>query len=541
MENQDKIKRYVTRSATAFKLDEYYAPDQTEKKSELSDKIGLPGQYPFTRGIYSDMYRSHPWVIRIYTGFGLPEDANARFKKLIELGAEGISVALDLPSQIGIDSDHPLAEGEVGRVGVAIDSLRDMELLFDGIAIDQLRQIGMLANSIGPIGLALFMAMIEKRGLPLESVVVELQNDIMKEVVARGTQIFPLRPSIRIATDVVRYCAEKKLYHWRPMNVCGAHMSMAGTSWELAFAFEDAIVYFNDLIGKGVKIDEFAKMIVLFISIFANGIDLFEDIAKVRAARRIWANLMKERFGSQNLESQAVRIFSFVIGGATAQQPMNNIARIALGAQGAILAGVQFLHTASWDQGLTIPSEEAVEVAIRTQQILRHECPTIVEVADPLGGSYLLENLTDRIEKDVLAKMEIIEKMGGAITAIEKGFYQQKMAEGASCVQKEIWGGTRGVVGVNLFRRKDDKIPLGRFKIPPETERRQIEALRKLRKERNSKRVKETLKRVRSAAESEGNLVPPILEAVKEYATIGEICDQLREVFGEYSEAPVYF
>jgi methylmalonyl-CoA mutase N-terminal domain/subunit len=363
----------------------------------------------------------------------------------------------------------------------------------------------------------------------------------MKEVVARGTQIFPLRPSIRIATDVVRYCAEKKLYHWRPMNVCGAHMSMAGTSWELAFAFEDAIVYFNDLIGKGVKIDEFAKMIVLFISIFANGIDLFEDIAKVRAARRIWANLMKERFGSQNLESQAVRIFSFVIGGATAQQPMNNIARIALGAQGAILAGVQFLHTASWDQGLTIPSEEAVEVAIRTQQILRHECPTIVEVADPLGGSYLLENLTDRIEKDVLAKMEIIEKMGGAITAIEKGFYQQKMAEGASYVQKEIWAGARGVVGVNLLRRKDDKIPLGRFKIAPETERRQIEALKKLRQERNSNKVKETLKRVRSTAESEENLVPPILEAVREYATIGEICDQLREVFGEYSEGAVYF
>ena len=541
MENQDKGKKYVTRSATAYTLDKCYAPDPTDNNSKLSDKVGLPGQYPYTRGIYPDMYRSHPWVIRIYTGFGIPEDANVRFKKLIELGTEGISVALDLPSQIGIDSDHPLAEGEVGRVGVAIDSLRDMELLFDGIAIDQMRQIGMLANSIGPIGLALFIAMIEKRGLPLESVVVELQNDIMKEVVARGTQIFPLRPSIRIATDVVRYCAEKKLYHWRPMNVCGAHMSMAGTSWELAFAFEDAITYFNDLIGKGLKIDEFAKLIVLFISIFANGIDLFEDVAKVRAARRIWANLMKEKFGSQDLESQAVRIFSFVIGGATAQQPMNNIARIALGAQGAILAGVQFLHTASSDQGLTIPSEEAVEVAIRTQQILRHECPTITEVADPLGGSYFLEDLTDRIEKDVLAKMEIIEKMGGAVTAIERGFYQQKMAEGASYVQKEIWAGARGVVGVNLLRRKDDKIPLGRFKIAPETERRQIEALKKLRQERNSNKVKETLKRVRSTAESEENLVPPILEAVREYATIGEICDQLREVFGEYSEGAVYF
>jgi methylmalonyl-CoA mutase N-terminal domain/subunit len=541
MEVQKEEKKYFTRSVAAYEVNEFYAPDSLEShEAAQSKRLGLPGQYPYTRGIAPDLYRKNPWVVRIYAGFGVPEAANIRFKQLIELGAEGISVALDLPSQIGLDSDHPLAEGEVGRVGVAIDSLRDMELLFEGIAIDQMRQIGMLANSIGPIGLALFIAMIEKRGFPLESVVVELQNDVLKEFIVRGTQIFPLLPSIRVATDVVRYCAEKKLYHWRPMNVCGAHMSAAGTSWEMAFAFENAKVYFNDLIDKGMKIDEFARLLVLFLNIDSGGIDLFESVAKARAARRIWATLLKEQYGSQDEASQAVRLFAFIIAGATAQQPINNISRIALGAQAAVLAGVQFLHTACWDEGLTIPSEEAVKVAIRTQQILRHETGSVTAVADPLGGSYFLEDLTDRVEKEVLSKMKVIEDMGGAIKAVEKGFYQKQIGEGSARVQKEIWNGTRGVVGVNLYREKEDKIPLGKFKIDPETERQKIEALKKLRKGRNNVKLKETLQRVRAAAESDENLVPPILAAVKEYATIGEICDKLREVFGEYSEGAVY-
>jgi len=541
MENQSEPKKYTTRSVAAFEVKEFYGPGDLEKREkELAGRLGLPGQFPYTRGMAPDLYRENPWVIRIYAGFGVPEAANARYKRLIELGAEGISVALDLPSQIGIDSDHPLAEGEVGRVGVAIDSLRDMEILFEGIAIDRLRQMGMLANSIGPIGLALFLGMIEKRGIPLESVVVELQNDVLKEFIVRGTQIFPLRPSIRVATDVVRYCAERKLYHWRPMNVCGAHMNASGTSWEMAFAFENAIVYFDDLIKKGMRVDDAAKLLVLFLNIDCGGIDLFESLAKARAARRIWAKLLREKYGSQDDAAQAVRLFAFIIAGATAQQPINNISRIALGAQAAVLAGVQFLHTACWDEGLTIPSEEAVQVAIRTQQILRHETGSLTAVTDPAGGSYFLEDLTDRVEKEVLAKMKAVENMGGAIQAIEKGFYQKQIAEGAGRVQKDIWNGSRGVVGVNIAREQGAKIPLGKFKIDPETERKKIEDLGRLRRDRAQAKVKETLRRVRAAAESGENLVPAILAAVKEYATIGEICDQLREVFGEYSEGAVY-
>jgi len=541
MEIQSEPKQFTTRSVAAFEVKEFYAPEDLERREkELADRLGLPGQYPYTRGMAPDLYRKSPWVIRIYAGFGVPEAANARYKRLIELGAEGISVALDLPSQIGIDSDHPLAEGEVGRVGVAIDSLRDMEILFDGIDVCRLRQMGMLANSIGPIGLSFFLGMIEKRGLPPESVVVELQNDVLKEFIVRGTQIFPLLPSIRIATDVVRYCAEMNLYHWRPMNVCGAHMSASGPSWEMAFAFQNAVVYFDDLIRKGTKVDDAAKLLVLFLNIDSGGIDLFESLAKARAARRIWAKLLKEKYGSEDAASQAVRLFAFIIAGATAQQPINNISRIALGAQAAVLAGVQFLHTACWDEGLTIPSEEAVQVAIRTQQILLHETGSMTVVTDPMGGSYFLEDLTDRVEKEVRAKIKVIENMGGAIKAIEKGFYQKQIAEGAGRVQKEIWNGSRGVVAVNIARQKDAKIPLGKFKIDPETERKKIEDLKKLRRDRNQAKVKETLRTVRAAAESDENLVPPILAAVKEYATLGEICDQLREVFGEYSEGAVY-
>jgi len=538
----DKLEKYHTRSVSAFEVNEFYTlPDDLDQyQQKITNKLGLPGQYPFTRGIYQDMYRNHPWIIRMYTGFGMPTDANKRFKKLIALGAEGISVALDLPSQIGIDSDHSLAEGEVGRVGVAINSLRDMEELFDGIDIHKLKQIGMLGNSIGPIALSLFMALIEKRGLPFDSVVVELQNDILKEVVSRGTQIFPLNPSINVATDVVRYCAENELYHWRPMNICSAHMNAAGTSWEMAFAFENAKTYIENLLSKGYGIDSFARLLVLFVGFNGAGIDMFENVAKARSARRIWAKLVKEKFDAKDQRSMAVRLFTFIIAGATAQQPINNIARIALGAQAAILAGVQFLHTSCWDEGLTIPSEEAVEVAIRTQQILRHESGSVVATTDPLGGSYFLEDLTDRIEADVWEKMETIEKMGGAVSAIEKGFYQQKIAEGAYKVQQEIWSGERGVVGVNLYRHEDEKIPLGKFKIDPETERKKIEGLQRLRRERNNAKVKEALSRVRSAAEDGENLVPSVLVAVKQYATIGEICDKLKEVFGEYTEGAQY-
>jgi methylmalonyl-CoA mutase, N-terminal domain len=533
---------YRTRSVDAFPLREYYSvPGKyVEYQKDLLRKLGNPGEFPFTRGIYSEMYRTYPWVTRFYSGYGLPEDSNKRFKKLIDLGVEGISVALDLPSQIGLDSDHTMAEGEVGKVGVAIDSLEDLEILFDGIAIEKLKQIGMLGNSFGAVALGMFIALIEKRGLSLDDVVVELQNDVLKEYFTRGTQIFPLRPSIRVATDVIRYCSEKNLSDWHAMNICGYHASAAGPSWELAFVFEDAKVYINDLLNKGLNIDDFAHLFMLFLSISDLGIDMFEEVAKARAARRIWAKILKEEYDAKNKESLAIRIMAFVRGGATAQQPLNNITRIAVGTQNAILAGINYLHTACWDEGLSIPSEEAVEIAVRTQQILRHESGSVVATADPLGGSYLLEELTNRLEENVFENMKTIQEQGGAIDAIEKGFYQQKIYDGATKFQKEIGNGDRKIVGVNIFK-KQEVIPLSKFKLNPETEEKKKKGLDRLKKTRNNKKVNLILDKIKEVAKSEKNLVPIISEAAREYATIGEICDALKEVYGEYSEGAIYF
>jgi methylmalonyl-CoA mutase N-terminal domain/subunit len=398
----------------------------------------------------------------------------------------------------------------------------------------------MLGNSIGPIALAFFLALAERKGLKETQWRISLQNDVLKEYAIRGTHIFPMAPAVRVATDVVKYCAEKKLLHFKPMAVCGAHMGGAGTGWEIAFAMSDAIVYLDHIVSSGMNIDEFAPLLRLFLSVGSATLDLFEEVAKARAARRIWAKMIKERYGAKNQDSMRVQQMSFIIAGATAQQPINNIARIALGARAAVLAGVETMHTACWDEGLTLPSEEAVQVAIRTQQILRHESGSVVATADPMGGSYFLEDLTGRIEEDAWAKMKAIENAGGAMAAIQNGFYQQQISAGVYKVQREIWNGTRGQVGVNLYRQKDGKNPLGKFKIDPDTERKKIEGLRKLRRERSNPRVKEALRKVQSAAEGMENLVPPILGAVKEYATIQEICEEMKAVFGEYSEGTVY-
>ena len=533
--------RYITRSLAAFEVNPVYTWEDLEKRGfDYAKDVGDPGEHPFTRGVRRAMYRESSWVINLYSGYGLPEDSSERFKRLLSFGVEGISMAVDLPTQIGIDSDHPLASGEVGRVGVAIDSLADMETLFREIDISKLAHVGMLGNSIGPFSLAVFLALAEKKGLTTNQWRINLQNDVLKEFATRGTQIFPIQPSVRVSTDVVKYCAQEGLSHFIAMNVCGAHMNPPGASWEMAFAMTDAITYIDDIIASGMGIDEFAHLLTSFLSIGSATIDLFEEVAKARAFRRIWAKLLKERYNAQSDTSLKVRQIAFIIAGATAQQPMNNVARIALGIQAAILSGVASIHSACWDEGLTIPSEDAVEVAIRTQQILRHETGSVTATADPLGGSYFLEDLTDRIEADVWEKMGVIENMGGAIAAIEKGFYQQKIAEGAYKIQQETWNGTRGVVGVNVYRHKDERIPLGKFKIDPTTEKKKIAGLKKLRRGRNNVKVKEALREVRTAAESGENLVPSTLAAVREYATIGEICDQLREVYGEYTEGAQY-
>lgn len=534
-------KKYFTRSASAYEVNEFYTPEDLAKNKFVYNKnLGDPGQFPYTRGAFLDLYRPGPWGTNIYSGYGLPEHSNIRYRKLLELGASGISMAVHLPTQVGIDSDHELSEGEVGRCGIAVDSLRDFEIAFRDIDITKLTSIGMLGNSIGPIALAFFIALAEKRGLEPNQIRITLQNDVIKEYATRGTHIFPIKPAIRIAADVVEYCADKNLTSCRPLSVCGAHMNAAGPSWELAFAMCDMMVYVDHILAKGLNIDDFAEYLRLFISLGGSSIDMFEEVAKARASRRIWARIMKERYGAERKESMTVGLHAFIIAGATAQQPINNIARIALGTHAAVMAGCDSIHTACWDEALTLPSEEAIQTAIRTQQILRYETGSEVAVTDPLGGSYFLEDLTDRIEAEVLKNIQTIENMGGGVEAVSKGFYGQQIQAGSYKVQSEIWNGMRGVVGVNIFRKEGDKNPVGKFLINKDTEKKKIAGLKALRKERNNAKVKAALKRVREAAEGDENLVEPCLVAVREYATIGEICDELRAVFGEYSEGLVY-
>jgi methylmalonyl-CoA mutase N-terminal domain/subunit len=532
---------YCCSSAAAYEVKEYYSwNDLKNKKFQYDEKLGDPGQFPFTRSPFPEMYRKRPWIISHHSGHGLPDDCNPAYKRLIQYGAEAISMAVHLPMQVGLDSDHPLSEGEVGRVGVAIDSLRDLEILFEGIEIDKLRQVGMLGNSIGPIALAFFLALAEKKGLEERQWCISLQNDVLREYASRGTHIFPMASAVRIAADAVKYCAQKKLLHFKPLAVCGAHMAEAGAGWEIAFAMSDALAYLDHMVSSGMRIDEVAPLVRLFLSVGSATLDLFEEVAKARAARRLWARLMKERYGARDQDSMRVQLVSFITPGAKARQPIDNIARIALGARAAVLAGVETMHTACWDEGFTPPPEEAIQVAVRTQQILRHESGSLVATADPMGGAYFLEDLTDRIEEDARAKMRAIEKQGGAIDAIRKGFYREQISAGAHRVQSETWNEKREQGGENLFRRADEKSLLGRFKIDPAAEKKQIEELKKLRRERHNRRVRETLQKVRLAAENSENLVPPILEAVKEYATVQEICDEMRAVFGKYPEKPIH-
>jgi methylmalonyl-CoA mutase N-terminal domain/subunit len=534
-------KKYYTKSASAYAVKEFYTPEDLAKSNNQYVKdLGDPGKFPYTRGVRPDLYRRRPWSIEIYSGYGIPQDSNLRYKRLLELGAEGIYMAVHLPTQVGIDSDHELSKGEVGRCGIAVDSLRDIETAFQDIDITKLHCIGMLGNSIGPVALAFFIALAEKRGFHPNQLKITLQNDVIKEYATRGTHIFPINPAVRLAADVVEYCAEKKLTNIRPMYICGAHMRSAGTSWELAFAMCDMMAYVDHILAGGLKIDDFAHFLRLFTSVASGSIDMFEEVAKARAVRRIWAKVMKERYGAEKTESMAVDLMAFIIAGATAQQPINNIARIALGAHVAIMAGVDALHTACWDEALTLPSDEAIQTAIRTQQILRYETGSEVAVTDPLGGSYFLEDLTDRIETEVWKNIQTIENMGGALEAVSKGFYSQQIQAGSYKIQTEVWNGTRGIVGVNLFRKEGEKNPIGTFKIGDATEKKKIAGLKALRKERNNVKLKEALKRVREAAEGGENLVEPCLAAVREYGTIGEVCDELRAVFGEYTEGLVY-
>jgi methylmalonyl-CoA mutase N-terminal domain/subunit len=522
----------VLRTLSGYAVPNFYTSEDLEN-FDADAALGRPGEYPFTRGITKDMYREKYWVMSQYAGFGTARESNERFKYLIAKGGSGVGIALDLPTQLGMDSDHPQAQGEVGRTGVAIDSLRDIEIMLDGIPLEKVGIIRTTANAIGPIACAWLVALGEKRGCPPTTFSVRLQNDVLKEFVARGTHIFPPGPSVKLCIDALEYCA-RHVPNWLPLTACGSHMRQAGgkVKHELGFAIANAIAYSDEAIRRGLKIEDFAPTLTFHFLIHK---DFFEEIAKYRAARRIWAKLVKTRYHSDHAESQKMHISAYTAGVTlTAQQPLNNVTRVTLQALAAVLGGVQYLATSSYDEALSLPAEEAVTIALRTQQIIAHESG-VASIADPLGGSYFLEQLTDAIEKDVWDVLDAVEKKGGAVQAIQDGYYQQELMESAWEQQREIDSGEQVVVGVNRYET-DEEIEMPSFLINPAVEKEQLENLAQLKRERDGQAVLRGLEAVRLAGKKDENLVPALVEAVKAYATIGEICDVLRELYGEYKE-----
>jgi methylmalonyl-CoA mutase N-terminal domain/subunit len=512
-------------------IERVYTPQDLNRTGfDYEEDLNFPGRYPFTRGVTPTMYRGDPWIIRAYSGFGEPEVCNERYKKLIELGADEIVMAADLPTQVGYDSDHLMAKGEVGKVGVAIDTLRDMEILFEGIPLNKLKRVSMLGNSFSPIALSLFIALGEKQGLKPSDFVVDLQNDILKEYVARGTYIFPIRPSVRVTTDTIGYCA-RHARHWYPSTLCANHINAAGagSTKAAAFAFANGICYMEDLLGKGYRIDEIAPLFSMFLD---ERSDFFVAICLFRAMRKVWAKVMREKMKARDPASMTLKITAYSHGRETMLEPENNVVRITLAALAYVLGGVQFLYNASYDEVLGTPKEEAAKIAVRTQQILAHEMG-ITHTVDPLGGSYFIETLTSQIENQILEELEKVEAMGGAIAAIENGYYFSVISEGAIRRQREFDRGEKVAVGVNKFRTETN-IPLGAFRIDPAIEQKQVERLAQVKRERNNRKAREALEYVKDVAQGDGNLVPPVLEAVRAYASVGEICDVLRQVFGEY-------
>ena len=493
-------------------------------------EVGLPGEYPFTRGIQPTMYRGKFWTMRQYAGFATAEDTNRRYRFLLEQGQTGLSVAFDLPTQIGYDSDHPLAQGEVGKVGVAIDSLKDMEILFDQIPLYKV-STSMTINAPAALLLAMYIAVAEKQGVSSKDLRGTIQNDILKEYSARGTYIFPPKPSMRIITDIFSFCS-REVPQWNTISISGYHIREAGSTavQEVAFTLADGIAYVEAAINAGLDVDDFAPRLSFF---FNAHLDFLEEIAKFRAARKLWARIMRERFKAKDPRSMMVRFHTQTAGCTlTAQQPMNNIARVAFQALSAVLGGTQSLHTNSMDEAFCLPSEEAVQVALRTQQLIAHESG-VTDTIDPLGGSYYIEKLTQEIVERAQEYIDRIDELGGAASAIEKGFIQREIQDSAYRYQREIEKGERVVVGVNRFQVEEESLK-ELLRVDPSVRLSQVERLKRLRSERDNGMVKGILGELRKAAEGNDNLMPLILDAVKAYATLGEICDALRGVFGEY-------
>jgi methylmalonyl-CoA mutase N-terminal domain/subunit len=499
---------------------------------DYCNELGFPGEPPFTRGVQPTMYRGRFWTMRQYAGFATPEETNKRYKYLLEHGQTGLSVAFDLPTQIGYDSDHPLSDGEVGKVGVAIDTLKDMEILFEGIPLDKV-STSMTINATAAILLTMYLAVAEKQGVKSEILQGTIQNDILKEYAARGTYIYPPPESMRIVTDIFAFCKDR-VPRWNTISISGYHMREAGCTavQEVAFTLADGIAYVEAAIRAGLDVDSFASRLAFF---FCCHNTFIEEVAKFRAARRLWAKIMRDRFKAKKDESCMLRFHTQTAGcSLTAQQPDNNVVRVAFQALAAVLGGTQSLHTNSRDEAYALPTEDSVRIALRTQQLIAYESG-VADMIDPLGGSYVVEALTDEIENRSKEYIEKIEAMGGAVKAIESGYIQGEIGESAYQYQKEIEAKKRIIVGLNQFQVEEEPLR-DILRIKPEVERYQKEKLARVKKERNNTRVKETLADLKRTAQRTANLVPPILEAVRVYATLGEVSDTLREVFGEYRE-----
>ncbi len=526
MERREKFQ-----TSSGIELREEFNPENTEINYET--EIGAAGEFPYTRGVRKNMYRGRFWTMRQYAGFATAEESNERYKYLLSQGTTGLSVAFDLPTQIGLDSDDSLAAGEVGKVGVAIDSLEDMLTLFGGIPLDQV-STSMTINATASTLLCLYLAVAKKQNVAFDKVNGTIQNDILKEYIARGTYIFPPKPSMRLITDTFAFCADN-VPNWNTISISGYHIREAGSTaaQEIAFTLADGIAYVDAAISVGLKVDDFAPRLSFFFNSHNN---LLEEIAKFRAARRLWAKTMKERFGAKNAKSMMLRFHTQTAGSTlTAQQPEVNIVRTTIQALAAVLGGTQSLHTNSMDEALSLPTEQAARIALRTQQVIAYESG-VADTVDPFAGSYAIEELTNQLEKKAVEYIEKIDAMGGMLKAIENGYPQREIQEAAYEYQRAVEKQTEIVVGVNKFQTEEtETIPI--MKVDEKIERGQIERLKALRQKRDSEKAENSLLKIEQAAKTDENLLPHILNAVENYVTVGEISNKLRNVWGEYREA----
>src|SRR6266404_1813267 len=532
--NKTPERKPVFKTISGLPVERLYT-EENLRGDDAAEHPGFPGEFPFTRGIYPTMYRSRLWTMRQYAGFGTASESNQRYRYLLSRGQSGLSVAFDLPTQIGMDSDHALALGEVGKVGVAIDSLEDMERLFEGIPLEKV-STSMTINATAAILLALYVAVAKKQRAKLARLSGTVQNDILKEYIARGTYIYPVRPAMRIVTDIFAWC-RKELPKWNTISISGYHIREAGSTavQEVAFTLGDAIAYVQAALDAGLDIDDFAPQLSFFFNAHN---DLLEEIAKYRAARRLWARIMRERFRARDARSLLLRFHAQTAGSSlTAQQPENNIARVAIQALAAVLGGCQSLHTNSMDEALALPTEDAAQIALRTQQIIANETG-VANTVDPVAGSYAIEHLTDEIERGALAYIEKIDSLGGMLKAIESGFVQTEIQKAAYEYQRAVETKEQIVVGVNDFIAEEERgIPT--LRIDPQIEREQIQRLQALRAQRDSDKARATIVELERRSATQENLMPAILGAVEAYATVGEISDALRRAFGEYHESVV--